>query len=967
MTVETAESRLLHPASTGERAREGNIQNWLYDIGIRTVDPHYPTVAGPVDLYLPNRRVLIEVKNGGRLKNGPRATDTGSPNEGRPHESAYEQIQRYVLAERKRERLYLDEDITDFAWLGVVTDSSRWWVWEWPPAEQGDTDTPNHAWQRTRLTRHNIGQLARLFSRTVGKEWAPTNPYGLFEGALQQLEELYEMEKDVPATMTQRGLWLQQLEAGGNAPAEDIDLMFVRHTLLILITRMITSTITGENDVATGFVQWVPKDSDFIRNLQGIVDNYNWRQRSTDILRSLYDGFIPQNQRKLFGEYYTPDWLAEYVCKKVINEGYIKAQIVNYRSNKPVMGVLDPCCGSGTFLVHAIKRIQTSKSMAKSGLSEHQKTVFLTQMIHGIDIHPVAVEMARVNVLRLIPAADQASIQIYQGDSMLIARPESAVLSVGGENMFLESPRGTPLVIPKNFLRSNDDIGALVKSAKDSAGLPPGLGAGLDEGEVELLREAHRTLTKIIEREQNSIWYWYIINQAAPILLREKKVGRIISNPPWVSLQEIRNVQRKAAIMSMAREKKLYVGKETAGRFDIAMLAVHRCMSLYLRGNRAGWVLPQGAILGAGNWNRLAVELSGSITDELDWGRLPFPNTPTCTILTGKRDAARRTKYRKRPGEPRIASMDGWDVVKGRLEASVRPVFADRPSEYVGRHGASLQPKCLVRVATEARKGKNIQFATEATFKDPWKRLGSRSGTVPSRFVRDTISSGGMFPFHAVYGVNVIPILDNGEWDPARMQNEYWKMARSLYERNKGGGGFTPKTLEASLDHLKKLTSQLVTGYEHRVAYNTVGDYLYAAVIPSRVICGRGIVAVHVHSLKAALFLSGLLNASCLHNAFVSAQRTDRNFDLHVLNRRPLPQFDFENDTHQEIVRISAKCETFAKTTYDGEPGLGDFAMRAKIRNALYESGLQRQLYDCIRTIMPDYADWKDASTTTGD
>ena len=129
------------------------------------------------------------------------------------------------------------------------------------------------------------------------------------------------MEKDVPATMTQRGLWLQQLEAGGNAPAEDIDLMFVRHTLLILITRMITSTITGENDVATGFVQWVPKDSDFIRSLQGIVDNYNWRQRSTDILRSLYDGFIPQNQRKLFGEYYTPDWLAEYVCKKVINEG----------------------------------------------------------------------------------------------------------------------------------------------------------------------------------------------------------------------------------------------------------------------------------------------------------------------------------------------------------------------------------------------------------------------------------------------------------------------------------------------------------------------------------------------------------------------------------------------------------------------------------------------------------------------
>ena len=166
---------------------------------------------------------------------------------------------------------------------------------------------------------------------------------------------------------------------------------------------------------------------------------------------------------------------------------------------------------------------------------------------------------------------------------------------------------------------------------------------------------------------------------------------------------------------------------------------------------------------------------------------------------------------------------------------------------------------------------------------------------------------------------------------------------------------------------MKKLTSQLVTKHEHRVAYNTVGDYLYAALIPPRVICGRGIVAVHVRSLKAALFLSGLLNAGCLHNAFVSAQRTDRNFDLHILNHIPLPRFDFENDTHQEIVQISAKCETLAKTMYDGELGLGIFAMRAKIRNALYESGLQRQLYACIRTIMPDYVCWKGAPTTVGD
>lgn len=70
---------------------------------------------------------------------------------------------------------------------------------------------------------------------------------------MYQLEELYKM-KDVPTTMTQRELWLQHLEAGRNVPAEDKDLMLVRRTLLILITRIIMSTITDENDVTTGFI-----------------------------------------------------------------------------------------------------------------------------------------------------------------------------------------------------------------------------------------------------------------------------------------------------------------------------------------------------------------------------------------------------------------------------------------------------------------------------------------------------------------------------------------------------------------------------------------------------------------------------------------------------------------------------------------------------------------------------------------
>lgn len=116
--------RLLHVESSGERARESNIQNWLYSIGVKNVEPQYITEEGPADLYLSNRRVIIEVKKGGRLKNGPKAPGTGSRSEAGLNESAFDQITRYILAERMRERLYLDEDDgEDLMWLGIVTDT----------------------------------------------------------------------------------------------------------------------------------------------------------------------------------------------------------------------------------------------------------------------------------------------------------------------------------------------------------------------------------------------------------------------------------------------------------------------------------------------------------------------------------------------------------------------------------------------------------------------------------------------------------------------------------------------------------------------------------------------------------------------------------------------------------------------------------------------------------------------------
>lgn len=46
-------------------------------------------------------------------------------------------MERYVKAERSRERLYLEDGIEDLTWLGAVTDGRLWWVWEWPQYGRG--------------------------------------------------------------------------------------------------------------------------------------------------------------------------------------------------------------------------------------------------------------------------------------------------------------------------------------------------------------------------------------------------------------------------------------------------------------------------------------------------------------------------------------------------------------------------------------------------------------------------------------------------------------------------------------------------------------------------------------------------------------------------------------------------------------------------------------------------------------
>ncbi len=93
------------------------------------------------------------------------------------------------------------------------------------------------------------------------------------------------------------------------------------------------------------------------------------------MLKALYESLIDPAQRHDLGEYYTPDWLAAKLTRAVVTAPLTQR-------------VLDPACGSGTFLFHAVRHLLAAADAA--GWPKRDALRACCSLIHGMDIHPVA-------------------------------------------------------------------------------------------------------------------------------------------------------------------------------------------------------------------------------------------------------------------------------------------------------------------------------------------------------------------------------------------------------------------------------------------------------------------------------------------------------------------------------------------------------------------------------------------------
>lgn len=351
---------------------------------------------------------------------------------------------------------------------------------------------------------------------------------------------------------------------------------------------------------------WNKDIADVVREIATKLDTYDPTTlsvepaESRDLLKKLYQNLFPKSVRHDLGEYYTPDWLAEYVLNELGYEG------------DPDKRLLDPACGSGTFLVIAINRIKLwfAEHRHECGYSEDGLVQRILKNIVGFDLNPLAVMAARTNYLiairDLIQYATEVEIPVYLCDSVMT--PAEYGVEAGGQQDIL-SPDGEEVIqagkakelktaageflIPAEIASSRELMGKYTEmlefcvrnrySADDFI-------SRCKEEEVPVTEESlHRQLyiqlCKLDADNQNGIWARIMKNAFAPLFL--EPVDYIAGNPPWVRYGYLPREYREQAAELWHEyglfSLKGYEAKLGSGEKDLSQLFTYVSIDKYLK------------------------------------------------------------------------------------------------------------------------------------------------------------------------------------------------------------------------------------------------------------------------------------------------------------------------------------------------------------------------------------------------
>lgn len=844
------------------------------------------------------------------------------------------------------------------------------------------------------------------------------------ELALAELKDLWASAGALPEVQLKRALWSKLLRTALGTQFEDDDVLFIEHTYLVVVATLIAHVVVGfkPDDLQAapatalsgqlfgkvgirgvgeaGFFDWVldaPGGEGVVANIARRLSVFSWEGVDHDVLKALYQSVISPETRHRLGEYYTPDWLADRIVGAVVTDP------LNTR-------VLDPACGSGTFLFHAIRRFLKAAQTARIPLS--RAVVNVTDHIFGLDLHPVAVVLAQVTYLLAIgpkwvtEAGVPLSVPVYLGDSMrweiadesILAQSGEIVVPTGvGQTLFQTDELHFPASIVSDPARFDGLVDALATRAssrpRHSSPLPIGgilANFAVSAADRPVLEATYRHLCELHDEERNHIWGFYVRNQARPAWFASSanRADALVGNPPWLAYRYM-PAPMQNVFETRSKERKLWAGgaRGRTTQQDLSAFFVARSIELYLRvGGRFGFVMPLAALSRQTYAGFRAADFSSrtdtcAVAFETPWDLEhvdppPFP-VPSSVVL-GARVASSHHKERvpmpatRLVASGRVDPYGGTDGATGIAWTKVTPpedspryVEANSPYARRFRQGAILVPRMLIMVEEEApgplqpRTRQAVRSRRGSLDKEPWRSLPDQTGVVEDIFVRRAYLGEHCLPFRMLVPAQaVIPFdgktLLSGQDDRIDRYPglaDWWRSAERTWMANRSS---ERRTLIEQIDYIGQLTAQFPIA-PSRVVYTKAGNHLTAALVAD-------LEAVIDHKLywgvaataEEGRYLTAILNSPALDKIIEPYQSRGafgpRDFDKYVWYA-PIPEFNPSDERHRCLVDLAIEGEAVA-AEIELPAGLGFKRARSLIREALVEVGTADAIDAELREIL---------------
>jgi len=156
-----------------------------------------------------------------------------------------------------------------------------------------------------------------------------------------------------------------------------------------------------------------------------------------DIIGYIYEQLIPAEERHRLGQFYTPPAVARLIVK--------------WSVRKPTDVVLDPGCGSGTFLIEAysrLYRLKTGKTLLESRPGREVHEAILNQL-YGVDINPFPLQLTAMNLAMRSVRNPSSNMNLVHQDFFTIL-PGQQVLAPY-TTVTVRGIRPRRVVLPRNF------------------------------------------------------------------------------------------------------------------------------------------------------------------------------------------------------------------------------------------------------------------------------------------------------------------------------------------------------------------------------------------------------------------------------------------------------------------------------------------------------------------------------------